>query len=94
MGSLDGGGGGDLQGELGDGIRRSACSRPSNTNYVTPKPPPGIKQADRAKPGAHLTLRESQGGSLSFRRYAHYRIRALLYAGKPNWALLAGLTPR
>ena len=28
------------------------------------------------------------------RRFAHYRIRALLYAGKPNWTLLAGLTPR
>ena len=29
-----------------------------------------------------------------FRRFAHYRIRALLYAGKPNWALLATITPR
>ena len=29
-----------------------------------------------------------------FRRFAHYRIRALLYAGKPNWNLLIGLTPR
>jgi len=25
--------------------------------------------------------------------FKHYRIRALLYAGKPNWALLDGLTP-
>jgi transposase len=29
-----------------------------------------------------------------FRRFAHYRIRALLYAGKPNWELLATVTPR
>ncbi|MGH9021853.1 MAG: transposase [Acidimicrobiia bacterium] len=29
-----------------------------------------------------------------FRRFAHYRIRALLYAGKPNWALLPTVTPR
>ena len=29
-----------------------------------------------------------------FRRFAHYRIRALLYAGRPNWALLATVTPR
>ena len=29
-----------------------------------------------------------------FRRFAHYRIRALLYAGKPNWTLLNGITPR
>ena len=29
-----------------------------------------------------------------FRRFAHYRIRVLLYAGKPNWRLLATITPR
>jgi transposase len=29
-----------------------------------------------------------------FRRFRHYRIRVLLYAGKPNWNLLATLTPR
>lgn len=29
-----------------------------------------------------------------FRRLHHYRIRALLYAGRPNWALLATITPR
>ena len=27
------------------------------------------------------------------RRANNYRIRALLYAGKPNWALLDTLTP-
>ena len=32
--------------------------------------------------------------AFGFRRFAHYRIRALLYAGKPNWALLASVTPR
>ena len=29
-----------------------------------------------------------------FRRFGHYRIRVLLYAGKPNWDLLATVTPR
>ena len=29
-----------------------------------------------------------------FRRFKHYRIRVLHYAGKPNWDLLATLTPR
>jgi transposase len=29
-----------------------------------------------------------------FRCFAHYRIRVLLYAGKPNWDLLATITPR
>lgn len=32
--------------------------------------------------------------AFGFRRFANYRIRALLYAGKPNWALLATITPR
>lgn len=32
--------------------------------------------------------------AFGFRRFAHYRIRALLYAGKPNWHLLATVTPR
>lgn len=32
--------------------------------------------------------------AFGFRRFRHYRIRALLYAGKPNWDLLATVTPR
>ncbi len=32
--------------------------------------------------------------AFGFRRFAHYRIRALLYAGRPNWDLLATVTPR
>ncbi len=32
--------------------------------------------------------------AFEFRRFAHYRVRALLYAGRPNWALLATVTPR
>jgi transposase len=32
--------------------------------------------------------------AFGFRRFAHYRIRALLYAGQPNWDLLATITPR
>jgi transposase len=32
--------------------------------------------------------------AFGFRRFAHYRIRSLLYAGRPNWALLATVTPR
>jgi len=31
--------------------------------------------------------------AFGFRRFASYRIRALLYAGKPNWELLATVTP-
>lgn len=29
-----------------------------------------------------------------FRSFAHYRIRILLYAGRPNWDLLPAVTPR
>ena len=29
-----------------------------------------------------------------FRRFRNYRVRALLYAGKPNWDLLPTITPR
>ena len=32
--------------------------------------------------------------AFGFRRFANYRIRSLLYAGRPNWALLATITPR
>jgi hypothetical protein len=29
------------------------------------------------------------GVAFGFRRFRNYRVRALLYAGKPNWDLLA-----
>jgi transposase len=32
--------------------------------------------------------------AFGFRRFRNYRVRALLYAGKPNWDLLATITPR
>ena len=31
--------------------------------------------------------------AFGFRSFRNYRIRALLYAGKPNWSLLATVTP-
>ena len=31
--------------------------------------------------------------AFEIRNFAHYRIRSLLYAGKPNWALLNRITP-
>ncbi|MCP3911745.1 MAG: transposase [Actinomycetia bacterium] len=32
--------------------------------------------------------------AFGFRSFPNYRIRSLLYAGRPNWALLATITPR
>ena len=39
-------------------------------------------------------IKRVKRAAFGFRRFAHYRIRALLYAGRPNWALLTGVTPR
>jgi hypothetical protein len=41
--------------------------------------------------GRHTNVRRAAFGFTSFR---NYRIRSLLYAGKPNWDLLATITPR
>ena len=41
-----------------------------------------------------LLRKRVKRAAFGFRCFAHYRIRALLYAGKPNWALLATVTPR
>ena len=43
---------------------------------------------------AIILIKRVKRVAYGFRRFAHYRIRALLYAGKPNWALLATVTPR
>ena len=39
-------------------------------------------------------IKRVKRAAFGFRRFAHYRIRALLYAGKHNWTLLNSLTPR
>jgi len=39
-------------------------------------------------------IKRVQRVAFGFRRFAHYRIRALLHAGRPNWDLLATITPR
>ena len=44
------------------GASRSIGSLRLNTRSAA-RPPPVIKQADRAKPGAHLSLRNTRGGS-------------------------------
>ncbi|MDE2824743.1 MAG: ISL3 family transposase [Gemmatimonadota bacterium] len=38
-------------------------------------------------------IKRVKRAAFGFRNFANYRIRALLYAGKPNWDLLATLTP-
>jgi hypothetical protein len=43
---------------------------------------------------ANNLIKRIERVALGFRRFAHYRIRVRLYAGRPNWDLLATVTPR
>ncbi len=47
-----------------------------------------------ATEGMNNLIKRVKRIGFGFRRFAHYRIRVLLYAGRPNWALLATVTPR
>ena len=49
---------------------------------------------NRPTEAVNSLIKRVKRAAFGFRRFAHYRIRALLYAGKLNWALLASLTPR
>ncbi|MDH2902962.1 MAG: ISL3 family transposase [Actinomycetota bacterium] len=44
--------------------------------------------------GVNNLLKRVKRGAFGFRRFRNYRIRVLLYAGKPNWDLLTTITPR
>ncbi len=39
-------------------------------------------------------IKRVKRGAFGFTRFRNYRIRSLLYAGKPNWELLETITPR
>ena len=43
--------------------------------------------------GLNNLIKRIKRAAFGFRNFANYRIRALLYAGKPNWQLLATITP-
>lgn len=42
----------------------------------------------------NLIKRIKRVSGFGFRKFTYHCVRALLYAGKPNWALLATVTPR
>ena len=44
--------------------------------------------------GANNLLKRVKRGAFGFRSFRHYRVRTLLYAGRPDWSLLASVTPR
>jgi len=39
-------------------------------------------------------IKRVKRAAFGFTNFRHYRIRVLLYAGRPNWALLPLITPR
>jgi transposase len=43
---------------------------------------------------ANNLMKRVKRAAFGFTKFTNYRVRALLYAGKPNWALLATITPR
>ena len=46
-----------------------------------------------ATEAANNLIKRVKRAAFGFTNFANYRIRALLYAGKPDWALLDTLTP-
>jgi len=70
------------------------------------KPPPKSRQSSQivAWHSAHVSngateainnlVKRVKRAAFGFTRFRNYRIRSLLYAGKPNWDLLATITPR
>jgi hypothetical protein len=47
-----------------------------------------------ATEAANNLIKRIKRAAFGFTRFRHFRIRALLYAGRPNWTLLATVTPR
>ena len=43
---------------------------------------------------ANNLIKRVKRAAFGFTSFTNYRIRSLLYAGKPNWDLLATITPR
>ncbi|MGO9333668.1 MAG: hypothetical protein ACLQCU_06410 [Acidimicrobiales bacterium] len=52
----------------------------------------------RFRQGLQITvnnlIKRVKRAAFGFTSFRNYRIRSLLYAGKPNWDLLATVTPR
>ncbi len=57
---------------------------PSGTRAMSPTDPPKRSTTDQRMKQA----------AFGFTRFRNYHIRSLLYAGMPNWDLLATVTPR
>ena len=51
------------------------------------------KVTNAAAEAANNLVKRVKRAAFGFTNFANYRIRALLYASRPNWALLNTLTP-
>ena len=70
---------------------RTATSR---TTESGPSSTPGNPTGTYSPPSLPTEIRRAiKRAAFGLPNFANYRIRALLYAGKPNWGLLATVTP-
>ena len=67
---------------------------PSSAGGV--RSPPGTRPTSRNGPteAVNNLIKRVKRAAFGFTSFRNYRIRSLLYAGKPNWDLLATITPR
>ena len=74
---------------------RSAPSAAPSSAGAT-RSPPGTRPTSRNGPteAANNLIKRIKRVAFGFTRFRNYRIRVLLYAGRPNWDLLATVTPR
>ena len=93
VGGVACGSGSVLGGDRGGGLKRGRCRCGGGVAGGGGAVVPTGWRDGAAVVGPDLIKRVKRA-AFGFRRFAHCRIRALLYAGKPNWALLASVTPR
>ena len=67
--------------------------RPVNDMSPTRNPSSEPPQRQALQITANNLIKRVKRAAFGFTNFDNYRIRALLYAGKPNWALLETLTP-
>jgi hypothetical protein len=53
-----------------------------------------LAREQRPDRGRHNLIKRVKRAAFGFTSSRNYRIRALLYTGRPNWLLLATITPR
>jgi hypothetical protein len=77
-------------------LASNALFSPDSLNDMSLTPTPCSTQ--RFRQGLQITvnnlIKRVKRAAFGFTSFRNYRIRSLLYAGKPNWDLLATVIPR